>query len=58
MICYHDKTFCDSDCVNSKCFHFLSSEDEENAQRLGLPIAFSDFSKDCQQYISEENENV
>ena len=50
MICYKDKTFCDSDCVKEDCYRYLSNEEEKRAKRCGLMIAFCDYSKECQDY--------
>lgn len=53
MICYRDKTFCDSDCSNTACSRYLSEQDQDNAQDLGLPIALCNFSIDCAEYEPE-----
>lgn len=50
MLCYHDKTFCDSDCKADSCYRFLSKSDRDKANELQLPIALSDFSKVCKDY--------
>lgn len=59
MICYKDKTFCSSDCVNTQCFRYFSPEDREGshkwAESLGkdyAPIAWSDYSGSCPLYKS------
>ncbi len=59
MICFKDRTFCASDCVNKYCFrHF--GDDDKYASRLwwshdpdNAPVAFADFSKDCEGYRKE-----
>jgi hypothetical protein len=54
MICYKDKTFCKSDCVNSTCYRFLSDAERLEAIKWwgseDAPIAYSDFSKNCPDY--------
>lgn len=56
MICYKDKTFCGSDCVNVGCHRYFSEEERENARKWwkhdpdNAPVAFSDFSKNCPGY--------
>ena len=50
MICYKDKTFCYSDCVNSKCDHH-ESHVPDNAY---LPISWANFSDSCGAYIKPE----
>ena len=56
MICYKDKTFCDSDCVRRQC-HRNFSEVERAGSRAwwshdpdNAPVAFSDFSDTCADY--------
>jgi len=53
MICYKDQTFCFSDCVNTKCFRYISEDVISKSVKLDLPLAQSDFSGDCNEYISE-----
>ena len=43
MICYLDRTFCNSPVKKHTCGCELSDEDKEHAEELGLPIAYSDF---------------
>ena len=43
MICYRDRTFCASEVEVHTCGRELSAEDKENAERLGLPIAYCNF---------------
>jgi len=54
---YKDRTFCDSDCINTHCFRNFS-DDERRAARMwwshdpdNAPIAFTDFSKECEAYV-------
>lgn len=61
-ICYKDKTFCYSDCINSECFRYFGKEEQEGARRWwshdpdNAPVAMSDFSIDCKAYIKGEPE--
>lgn len=55
MICYLDKTFCSSDCKNQHCSRFWTDEIHQAAKEWwggdNAPVAFSDFSKTCPEYI-------
>ena len=53
MLCYRDRTFCHSDCINTECRRYLPPTDEIRAKELELPIAWSDFSTDCPDYTPE-----
>jgi len=53
MICYRDRTFCSSDCINATCYRYLSDQDAQRAGQLNLPVAYSDFSMDCPDYTPE-----
>ena len=51
--CYKDKTFCNSDCVNTQCHRNfspqVSAEANTWAESIGIdyaPIALSDYSND------------
>lgn len=54
MICFRDRTFCSSDCVNALCFRHFDDEDRAEAHRWWgsdeAPIAFTDFSSACDSY--------
>ena len=56
MLCYKDRTFCNSDCTNSKCWCYFGAEQRANAAAWwshdpdNAPVAFSDFSKNCPDY--------
>lgn len=54
MICYKDMTFCKSDCINTNCFRNWTEEKNKDAKKWwgsdGAPVAFSDFSKNCEGY--------
>ena len=58
MMCFRDMTFCNSDCVNSKCpRHFGDEERTKAIEWWGndkAPVAFSDFSNNCKEYINKE----
>ncbi|MES2060236.1 MAG: hypothetical protein V4438_04365 [Patescibacteria group bacterium] len=51
MIHYKDKTFCASKVSEHTCGRELTKEDEEDAKRIGLPIAYGKF---CEEIIQEE----
>jgi hypothetical protein len=59
MICFRDRTFCQSDCTNTGCFRHFGPDDREDAIRWWgsdeAPIAFSDFSGSCEAYIRPED---
>jgi len=61
MMCYKDKTFCNSDCIVSSCFRFFSEEDREGSRKWWshdpdkAPIAMSDFSEACGSYTKGES---
>lgn len=54
---YKDMTFCSSDCTNKTCFRFFGDDQRKGAVAWwggeGAPIAFSDFSKRCEDYKNE-----
>lgn len=54
MICYKDRTFCSSDCTNTKCFRYFSPEDAKHAEEMKLPIAWSDYSNVCPLYTTDK----
>jgi hypothetical protein len=55
-LCYKDRTFCRSDCVNTECFRHWGKEQQEGARKWwshdpgNAPVAFSDFSSKCEGY--------
>jgi hypothetical protein len=53
-LCYKDKTFCNSDCANTRCFRFMYKGLKLEARNFGLPLALADFSPDCEDYIKKE----
>lgn len=60
MICYRDKTFCQSsdECKNTKCWRYLSEEAKKDSGEIGLPICFADFKNDegyCEGFIPKED---
>ena len=62
-LCYKDKTFCKSDCVNTQCHRNFSPEvsaaADAWAESFGFdyaPIAMSDFSSDCDEYQKPRDE--
>ena len=58
MMCFRDMTFCDSDCTSVMCFRRFTqkTQDEANSWWGGddAPIAFSDFSSECDGYVPPE----
>lgn len=57
MICYRDMTFCQSDCVNTECVRYLSDEVFDGAEHMMLPLALADFSRDCKEYVPDEDDS-
>lgn len=53
MLCYKDKTFCKSDCLNTECHRYYDAGVQKDADDFGLPIASSDFSKSCKYYVKK-----
>lgn len=58
MICFRDMTFCDSDCINTKCPRHFDEQDKRDAGKWwggpDAPVAFSEFSKDCKDFQAIE----
>jgi len=58
MICFKDIAFCASDCANVAGFRRFDDGELKEARVWwggdNPPIAFSDFSGDCDKYISPE----
>ena len=52
MICYKDTTFCadDEKCAEKFCSRRLTADDEAQASKSGLPVAWSHFSHTCKFY--------
>lgn len=54
MICFRDRTFCNSDCRNTECPRHFGPDDKASAERWWgsdeAPVAWADFSKDCEDY--------
>jgi len=53
MLCYKDITFCESDCVNTECFRHKSKVDHEETRRRKIAVCYSDFSKECEDYLPD-----
>lgn len=61
MMCFKDKTFCiaanNKTCVQTTCWRFFDDEVQRQADAWwgdmegGAPIAFSDFSGDCPDFL-------
>ena len=54
-LCYKDRSYCSSDCVNKKCSRYISEELVNEAYKFGLPIASIDMSKTCGDYIARKD---
>lgn len=54
MICYKDMTFCADEVEIHTCGRELYKGGKEEAERLGLPIAWGSFCKDNK----EDHENI
>lgn len=50
-LCYRDRSYCASDCVNHTCSRFVSPAIAADAARLGLPISYTDYRTRCGSYI-------
>lgn len=52
MICYRDMTFCadDDKCGEKFCSRRLTADDEAKAAKMGIPVAFANFSSTCKFY--------
>ena len=56
MICFKDMTFCSAVCKNKKCDRNWKLRDKTDYETWskhftdGGPVAFSDFSKTCEEY--------
>ena len=57
MMCFRDKSFCSSDCINSACHRHFGDADWELAKKWwgndkNVPIAYMDFRTGCESYIA------
>ena len=58
MICYKDRAWCGSDCINRECPRNMTPEEYDRAKEWwshdpeNVPIAYMDFSVDCPDYIA------
>jgi len=51
MICYKDKTFCESKtCKNDKCERKVTELLFKEAEDYGLPVAVGNFENNCKVY--------
>lgn len=53
MMCYKDRTFCESDCTTSTCLRFFGEKQKAGAKAWmgdNAPVAYNDFSKNCDDY--------
>lgn len=52
MICYRDKTFCDSkSCTNESCGRYLTEFMEEESEKYGIPLCLCSFEPDCKEAV-------
>jgi len=51
MISYKDRSFCQSDCLDSTCDRFISKKVLKGALECRLPLCVADFSTRCEDYI-------
>lgn len=58
MLCYKDRAFCHSDCVNRSCYRNATPEIKEGARDMNLPISWVDFRKGCEAYMAPAKEDV
>jgi hypothetical protein len=63
MLCFKDMSFCSaSDCINETCSRRLTDEVHAEARRWwgkeGAPIATTDFSGDCKDYLREKTNDA
>jgi hypothetical protein len=49
-LCYKDRSYCGSDCVNTACSRFVSPAISAAAASFGLPIAYMDLQTGCPDY--------
>ncbi len=56
MMCYKDKTFCGSDCTNTRCYRHFGENEASSARRWwgkpNPPVAYSDYSDTCLAYTT------
>lgn len=57
-LCYLDRTFCSSDCVNRKCYNNRHPGTEEKAERFGLPMAVANLREHCDAYVAPETNDA
>lgn len=50
-LCYRDRTYCMSDCVNNGCSRFASDAVKAAAVKVGLPICYTDLRMGCPGYL-------
>lgn len=62
MLCYKDKTFCNSDCTMTDCFRFFGAEQQKGAEEWWgsntPPIAFANFSASCDSYKAPNDKDT
>jgi hypothetical protein len=55
MLCYRDRSYCATPIEKCTCdpYYQLTEQDKENAKRLGLPIAFTEYCNPDNKEIEE-----
>ena len=60
MVCFRDMTFCSSDCINEACHRHYGDKISKAARvwwgKDDAPIAMSDYSGDCDDYVTPVGE--
>lgn len=54
-LCYKDRAYCSASrltCFNRECYRFLSVSESINSVKVGLPVAYSDFSIGCEDKVT------
>jgi hypothetical protein len=58
MIVYKDQSYCKGSrnpCINTKCYRFLSEEEEARANSLDLPISFLiNLHTNCEDIVKDD----
>lgn len=61
MLCFMDRSFCNSDCVRAECYRNYSPARSEQARKWwshdpdNAPIALADYKTGCEDYLPPKN---
>ena len=58
MLCWKDRSYCSASrtlCQNTKCYRYMSEEEQQKAIDFGLPVAYMDFFDGCKEKVTCEN---